>query len=125
MDQKNLKKQFLTMGFIFSLFLGHAQASTNTDDSKIITFKFSEYSVEKDKIIQQEFSKKDGFKSVYTCIPAGIIVFGTDKTITVTEKEMIISKINSLKKVFNYEVLEGMTLSDAEKNCSLKRDLEK
>lgn len=125
MIQINLKKQFFTITLLLSLFIGYAQSDRGADAGNLITLKFSGYSVETDKLIQKEFLKGDGYRSVYTCIPAGIVVIATEKMLTSIEKEAVKSKINSLNRSLNYEILEGMTLSDAEKNCSVKRNLEK
>jgi len=125
MIQINIKKLLFTVALLFSLFFGYAQHQGVVDASNLITLKFSGYSVDSDKLIQKEFLKKDGFKTIYTCIPAGIVVIASEKTVTIKEKEMVGSKVNSLNAELKYEFLEGMLLSDAEKNCSVKRNIEK
>lgn len=121
----NLKKQFFTVILLLSLFTVYSQASQHVNGDNLITLKFSGYSVNVDKLVQKEFLKRDGFRSIYTCIPAGIVVIESEKTVTNTEKETVSSKINSLNTALNYEFLNGMVLADAEKNCAVKRNIEK
>jgi hypothetical protein len=125
MIQINFKKQFFTIIFLLSLCTVYGQSERVFDKNNLITLKFSSYSVDADKLIQKEFLKQDGFKSIYACIPAGIVIIVSEKTVTVTEKGLVSSKINSLNASLNYEFLEGMALSDAEKNCAIKRNIEK
>lgn len=121
----NLKKQFFTVILLLSLFTVYSQTASSADSDNLITLKFSGYSVDADKLIQKEFFKRDGFRTVYTCIPAGIVIIESEKTVTTVEKDKVSSKINSLKTALNYEFLEGMVLADAEKNCAAKRVIEK
>ncbi len=121
----NLKKQFFTVILLLSLFTVYSQANQHVDSDNLIIIKFSGYSVDADKLVQKEFLKIDGFKTIYTCIPAGIVAIESEKTVTTIEKDKVSSKINSLKTALNYEFLEGMGLADAQKNCAAKRIIEK
>jgi hypothetical protein len=125
MLQLNFKKQAVTVILLLSLFKVFSQSNQIVAGDHLIYLKFSSYSVETDKLVQKEFIKRDGFKSIYTCIPAGIVVIESEKTVTVAEKEIVRSKIKSLNSSLNYEFLDGMLLADAEKNCAVKRNIEK
>jgi hypothetical protein len=77
-----------------------------------------------DILIQKEFSSESNFRSVYSCIPAGVVVLESKVDAGLNEKTEVEKRVKSLNKNVNYEVLLGISISEAEKSCSSKRKLD-
>lgn len=98
-----------------------AQESKNIVPEKTIALKIAALTVDQGKLLSAEFSKPDGYKMVYTCIPAGIVVIISNQLITAAEKEIVAKKILGINAAVHYEILEGYTQQQAEQACSQVR----
>jgi hypothetical protein len=117
------KAILIIIGFLFST-LSFSQNERTYQTSRLLTLKFSNYSVETDKQIQAEFNKVGNYQSVYTCIPAGIVVIESKNEVTTTEKQEVEKKIASINDKIMYEVLIGLSVNQAEEKCNTKRIIE-
>lgn len=116
----HLKKIALLL-LIANFQLGFGQTGQVADNKNIISIKFVKYTVQIDKAIQKEFIKNDGYKTVYTCIPAGILVIESAGEISETEKRSIQKKIEMVDSTLSFEFREEIDLTQAEANCASKR----
>lgn len=104
--------------------LGFGQNGQISDNKHLISIKFVSYSVQIDKAIQKEFLKNDGYKAVYTCIPAGILVIASEKQFSESEKASIIKKIETASSNLSFEMKEEIELTQIEANCASKRTIQ-
>jgi hypothetical protein len=124
MNQNHLNRTAITVFLFFFATLVYSQGNTNSDVKRLLTIKFSAYTVEMDILIQKEFSSESNFRSVYSCIPAGVVVLESKVDAGLNEKTEVEKRVKSLNKNVNYEVLLGISISEAEKSCSSKRKLD-
>lgn len=93
-------------------------------NKNLISVKFTNYSIQTDKLLQKEFKKNDGYKTVYTCIPAGVLVIESEKSLSDIEKGVIRKKIETLNSSLVFELRDDISLSQAEASCASKRTLQ-
>lgn len=124
MKTKTFNKITYTIVGVLLCIFSFGQIKGTTETSKLLTVKFSNYSVEADKKIQAEFNKNGSFKAVYTCIPAGVIVISSINNVTITEKQEIERRIASIDTNFKFEVLLGLSINQAEEKCATQRTIE-
>ena len=95
-----------------------AQTAGKANSNNRIALKFSSYTIEQNTLINKEFSKIDGYKIAYTCIPAGIVLVESDKFVTPQEKDFVSKKIDNTKEKLHYQILDGYSQEQAEQACS-------
>jgi hypothetical protein len=114
-------KKITLLLLLASIQLGFGQNGQISDNKYLISIKFVNYTVQMDKAIQKEFMKNDGYKAVYTCIPAGILVIESKNAFSDTEKASIRKKIESVNSSLSFDFKEEIDLQQAEANCASKR----
>src|ERR1035437_9249546 len=112
------KKMLMLLLVALTFTISKAQEDTKFVTGRVITLLFSSYTVEQNKLLSEEFTKTDGFKIIYNCIPAGIVIIESEKEVTPLEKTVITEKIKTIKEVLSYKELEGVTQEQAEQACS-------
>jgi len=108
--------------FVFTIICKSNVAQQLTIDknaSKLIVCQFNSYSIEKDKLLQQEFKENIQFKISYSCIPAGIIVVESSNNLSENDIELIKQKLNSTH--LSYTVSNKISLKETEDKCATYR----
>lgn len=95
------------------------QLAIDKNVSKQVVCQFNSYSIEKDKLLQQEFKKNIQFKISYSCISAGIVVIESSNNLSEQDIELIKQKTNSIDA--SYTIIQNMTLKAAESKCATYR----
>lgn len=113
---KILKIIFLALLISHSLF--SQNTNSNPENDKRVIYRIASYSVEIDKLVQEEFINDESTKIIFTCIPAGILVFESKIQITPQIAEAIQNKLKKSSSTIHFFQLQGFTLSEAEKECS-------
>jgi hypothetical protein len=95
------------------------QQVIDKDNSRQIVYQFNSYSIEKDKLLQQEFKDNGQLKISYSCIPAGIVVIESSNTLSDDDIKLIKQKANRIDAT--YTLVNHLTLKEVESKCATYR----
>ena len=113
-----------TLGILFAcIIIGKPifsqQLATNKASEKQIVCQFNSYSIEQDKLLQNEFKNHTQYKIIFSCIPAGIIVVESSNNLSENDIELIKQKLNSMH--LSYTISNNLTLNETEAKCASYR----
>lgn len=113
----------LIVSFVFSIFAKAQNSSQNiTNKENILIYKIAAYTIEQDKKVQKAFSEDKSAKIIYTCIPAGIVVIEFKEQMN--QQTIIEKKLSALNILSQSKLMPGLTLVDAESECSSHRTID-
>ena len=95
------------------------QLATNKASERQIVCQFISYSVEQDKLLQNEFRNHTQYKIIFSCIPAAMVMIESSNKLAENDIELIKQKLNSMH--LSYTISNNLTLNETEAKCASYR----